>query len=108
MLKPELIRNQVGEAQVIKIFRRGKKEMIVGCRIIKGVVRPKTSVMVFRQDKVIVEKMTLSEVRIGHEAVGEVSEGGECGLLLAGPPIIEERDKLEIYHEEIRQRTIKD
>lgn len=106
LLKPELIRNQLGEAQVLKIFRRGKKEMIVGCRILKGVVRPKTVITVLRKDEPVALKLSLVEIRIGHEVVGEVAEGGECGLLIQGQPIIEEGDKLEIYHEEIRQRSI--
>lgn len=106
LLKPELIRNQIGEAMVIKIFRRGKKDMIVGCRIVKGLVRPKTKVMVYRKDA-LVTKMSLEQVRIGKEEVGEVAEGGECGLGLTGLPLVEEGDKLEIYHEEIRQRSIK-
>ncbi len=108
LLKPELVRNQIGEAVVLKIFRRGKKEMIVGCRVEKGVVRPKTSLTVLRQEKIVAEKLLLSEIRLGREVVGEVAEGGECGLLVIGQPIIEERDKLEIYHEEIRQRSIRD
>lgn len=105
-LKPELIRNEIGEVLVIKIFRRGKRDMIVGCRVEKGMVRPKTSITVIRKNQPIVEKLTLKEIRIGREVVGEVSEGAECGLLIEGQPIIEDRDKLEIYHEEIRQRTI--
>jgi translation initiation factor IF-2 len=108
LLKPELIRNQVGEALVVKIFRRGKKEMIVGCRITKGVVRPGTSVAVVRRNELVADKLALKEVHIGREAVSEVAEGGECGLLIVGRPIIEEQDRLEIYHEEIRQRTIGD
>ncbi len=106
LLKPELIRNQLGEAQVLKIFRRGKKEMIVGCRILKGVVRPKTVVTVLRKDVPVALKLSLVEIRLGREVVGEVAEGGECGLLIQGQPIIEEGDKLEIYHEEIRRRSI--
>lgn len=106
LLKPELIRNQLGDAQVLKIFRRGKKEMIVGCRILRGVVRPKTIVTVLRKDQPVALRLNLVEIRIGREIVGEVAEGGECGLLIQGQPIIEEGDKLEIYHEEVRQRSI--
>ncbi|KKU38701.1 MAG: Translation initiation factor IF-2 [Parcubacteria group bacterium GW2011_GWA2_46_39] len=107
-LKPELIRNQIGEATVIKIFRRGKKDMIVGCRIMRGVVRPKTSVVVWRNNEPMTDKLNLKEIRLGREAVGEVAEGAESGFLIEGQPIIEEGDKLEIYHEEIRQRSIGD
>lgn len=107
-LKPELIRNQIGEVMVLKVFRRGKKEMIVGGRVTKGLVRPQTMVTIWRQSEALAGTWTLKEIRLGREIVGEVSVGGECGLLLVGEPLIEEGDRLEIYHEEIRQRTLKE
>ncbi|MDZ4230182.1 MAG: translation initiation factor IF-2, partial [Candidatus Veblenbacteria bacterium] len=105
-LKPELVRNQLGELVVLKVFRRGKRDMIVGCRVVKGVVRAKTSLSLLRQGQPVADKLTLKEVRLGREVVGEVAEGGECGILIEGAPVVEERDTLEVYHEEIRQRTI--
>ena len=99
------MRTQLGEALVVQIFKRGKRDMIVGCKIKQGLVRPKTKAQVIRGDSVIAV-LELTEIRIGKEIVGEVAEGSECGFGLKGEPIVEEKDILEIYHEEIRQRII--
>ena len=105
LLKPELVRNQIGEAQVVEIFRRGKRDMIVGCRVTRGLVRSNSKARVLRAANQIAE-MSLSEVRLGREVVGEMSQGGECGLHLLGEPAVEVGDVLEIYHEEVHNRVI--
>ncbi|MFA4818717.1 MAG: translation initiation factor IF-2 [Patescibacteria group bacterium] len=105
LLKPELIRNEIGELLVLQVFRRGRGDMIVGARVSKGLVRPATKAVVWRGPEQLVE-LKLTEIRMGKELVSEVAEGGECGVHLVGQPIIEAGDKLEIYHEEIRQRFI--
>jgi len=105
LLKPELMRSQIGEAQVVAIFRRGKRDMIVGCRVTRGLIRSNSKASVLRAGSQVAE-MSLSEVRLGREVVGEVSEGGECGLHLLGEPILAVGDILEIYHEEVHNRVI--
>ena len=105
LLKPELLRSQVGEGEIIKIFRRGKRDAIVGCRIKKGVVRPNIKARVIHNGVTVLE-LSVVGVRIGHEPVGEVAEGGECGVSLAGDPIVSEGDILEFYHEEVRTRSV--
>ncbi|MBI5466151.1 MAG: translation initiation factor IF-2, partial [Candidatus Kerfeldbacteria bacterium] len=105
LLKPELIRSQIGEAQVVAIFRRGKRDMIVGCRVTKGVVRNNSKARVWRAGNQVTEA-SLSEVRLGREVVGEVAQGGECGLHLLGEPLLEVGDILEVYHEEVHARVI--
>lgn len=105
LLKPELLRSQVGEAQVLAIFRRGKRDMIVGCRVLRGLLRAGTAVRLFRRSVALTD-LKLTEVRLGKEMVGEVAEGGECGIKLEGEPLVEVGDTIEVYHEEIRSRTI--
>jgi len=105
LLKPELVRTQLGEVEVLKIFRQGKRDMIVGCRVKQGVIRGNTKVHVIRKGEIIID-LNLSEIRIGKEIVGEVAEGGECGIKLLGNPIVLEHDVLEVFHEEIKTRTI--
>ncbi|MBI5734078.1 MAG: translation initiation factor IF-2 [Candidatus Kerfeldbacteria bacterium] len=105
LLKPELIRNQIGEGLVIQIFRRGRHDMIVGVRVTRGVIRPGTKAVVYRGRDLLIE-LKLAEMRLGKEVVGEMAEGGECGLSLVGQPLVEINDRLEIYHEEVRQRSL--
>lgn len=105
LLSPELIRNQIGEARVVAIFKQGKSDMIVGVRVSQGTVRPQTKVRVMR-NHIQVAELKLAEVRLGKEMVNEVAEGGECGLKLVGNPVVQVGDSVEVYHEEIRNRTI--
>lgn len=105
LLKPELIRNQIGEGVVIQVFRRGRQDMIVGVRVTRGTIRPGTKAVVYRGKDLLVE-LKLNEIRLGKEVVGEMAEGGECGLSLVGQPVLEINDRLEIYHEEVRQRSL--
>ncbi len=105
LLKPELVRSEVGEAQVVQIFRSGKRDMIVGCRVTRGLVRAGTVVRSLRSGSLLAE-FKLTEVRLGKEVVTEVAEGGECGLKLVGEPLLQVGDSLEVYHEEIRNRVI--
>lgn len=104
-LKPELLRSEIGEAQVVQVFRRGKNDSIVGCRVIKGLVRANTVARVLRGGVALAD-LKLTGVRIGKEVVAEVSEGGECGIMLQGPPLADVGDRLELYHEEVHKRTI--
>jgi len=105
LLKPELVRSQLGTVTVIKIFRQGKSEQIVGVRVIEGVVKAQTKARLKQgtEENAVFE---LKEVRLGKEVVGEVGQGGECGILLVGRVLLAVGDNLEIYHEEIRQRSI--
>ncbi len=105
LLKPELVRSQLGEVRVVQVFRRGKRDMIVGAKVVRGVVRGSTVVRALRGGQVVVEGK-LIEVRLGKEVVGEVAEGGECGLKFQGDPVVEIGDTLEVYHEEIRNRVV--
>lgn len=105
LLKPELLRNEIGEARVVQVFRRGKKETIVGVRVSKGMVRPGTVARVLHGGQALPECKVV-EVRLGKEMVGEVAEGGECGVKLQAESGVDVGDIVEFYHEEIRARQL--
>ncbi len=105
LLKPELIRSQIGQGKVLAIFRKGKKDTIIGVRVLKGLIKPDTKIKLVTTNNQAVEAM-IEEVRLGKEVVSEVSEGGECGIKLKGEVAVNIGDNLEIYHEEIRRRHI--
>jgi len=106
LLKPEVIRTQLGKMQVLAIFKTEKKAQIVGGKILEGKVRSATKVKVLRGGEVIAIG-DLTELRSGKEIVDEMVEGGEAGLKFVGEPIIAENDTLEIYQEETKERAIK-
>ncbi|MFA4937413.1 MAG: translation initiation factor IF-2 [Patescibacteria group bacterium] len=104
LLKPELVRSQIGQGKVLAIFKRGKKDTIVGVRVLKGSIKAGTKIKLMR-DNIPTEAM-IEEIRLGKEIITEVTEGAECGLKLKGQIAIDIGDNLEIYHEEIRRQHV--
>ncbi|HNZ86529.1 MAG TPA: translation initiation factor IF-2 [bacterium] len=98
MVIPQMIREQVGEGLVLRIFKTLPKKMVVGLRITKGKIMINTLVKVIRAGEVIaVGKIT--NLQSGKENVNEVSYGQECGVEFTGEPIIKTEDILEFYTE---------
>jgi len=106
MIKPEVIRTELGRMQVLAIFKTEKKEMIVGGKILEGKVKPQTKVKILRNSEVI-GLGDLTELRVGKEKLEEAVLGEDCGLKYIGEPIIEVNDILEIYQETVKERQIK-
>ncbi|MFA6992939.1 MAG: translation initiation factor IF-2, partial [Candidatus Gracilibacteria bacterium] len=111
LLEPEIIRTVLGRAEVRQIFLTKKKDMIVGCRVLKGKIISKSKLDVIRgkteekEDKVV-GTGTVESLRKVDEVVKEVSEGAECGIKFVGNVALEEGDILEFYEESERKRTV--
>jgi translation initiation factor IF-2 len=105
LLEPEIVENILGQAEVKKIFLTEKKEMIVGCKIIKGYVENKVRVRVLRGEEKIGEGQIVSLKHVD-KPVHEVSEGNECGIRYSGFMPLLEGDILEAFKEEKRIRTL--
>ena len=105
LLEPELIETELGELKVIKIFYSKKKEMIVGCRVVSGIIDKKAKLKVKRGEEVIGQTHILS-LQKNQETVNEVKEGQECGLKISGNLKIEEGDLLIPYRMEKKIRTL--
>ena len=98
MIIPQMIREQVGEGLVLKIFKTLPKKMVIGARITKGKAAVNTIVKVLRG----VEVVTLGKIsglQSGREEVTEVSHGVDCGIEFTGEAIIKSEDVLEFYTE---------
>ena len=105
MLKPEITRTELGQVKVLAIFKTGKKEMIVGGRIMEGMIKSQTKAKVLRGGEVM-DLGDLAEIRAGKEIVTEAHRGEECGLKYIGQPIIQADDIIEIYLEEVKERKL--
>ncbi|MCX6785687.1 MAG: translation initiation factor IF-2 [Candidatus Komeilibacteria bacterium] len=106
LLKPEIIRTELGKVQVLAIFKTEKKEMIVGGKILEGRIVPGTKAKVLRAGEFITLG-NLTEVRSGKQIVAEALKGESSGLKFVGEPVIQENDVLEIYQEEVKDRQLK-
>lgn len=104
-LKSELVRSDLGKGKVLAIFRQEPTRQIIGCAITEGLIKPKATVNVYRNDEYLGQGF-LEKLQSGKEEVSEVAEGAQCGMQLKDAPKIEEGDRLEMYIEEEVKREI--
>jgi len=104
LLEPEVIEVILGRAQVMRIFMTEKKQMIVGCKVLNGLMR-RVKVRVFRNEQLVGEGQIV-QLRKVDMNVNEVSEGNDCGILYQGFMPLKAGDILEAYMMDQRVRTL--
>ncbi|MCA9785471.1 MAG: translation initiation factor IF-2, partial [Candidatus Cloacimonetes bacterium] len=90
MLRPELVEETVGTAEVRQVFRISRK-VIAGCMMLSGKIERSNKVRVVRDNQVIHEG-TLSSLKRFKDDVREVSQGYECGIQVDGFNALKEGD----------------
>jgi len=105
MLPPEIERLDFGKLKVLAIFKTGKKDMIVGGKVISGKVVQGSLVEVLRNSQVI-GKGNLANLQQNKVDTDEVKEGNECGITFLGETKIKEGDTLAFYKEEVKKKTL--
>ncbi len=111
LLEPEIIEIVLGRADVRQVFLTKKKEMIIGCKVMKGKVMNKAKLRVIRGrnaegEDIVIGKGFIESLRKVEEAVAEIGEGNDCGIKFSGNVKVEEGDVLEAYKEEEKRRVI--
>jgi translation initiation factor IF-2 len=104
MLRPVEQEATLGEAEVRALFRVSRLGTIAGCMVTSGVVRRGAQVRVVREGTIVYET-TIAQLKRFKDDVREVSEGFECGILLAGFNDVKEGDVLECYETRQVERT---
>jgi len=99
LVKPELVRTDLGRLKVLAIFRTENEAQIVGGKVLEGAIENDALIEIWR-DKVLVEKGKLTRLQAGKQDVKRVEIDQECGLKYEGKPVIEVGDILNIYKEE--------
>lgn len=105
LLPPEIVRTDLGMLSVLAIFKRGKKEMIVGGRVTQGKVTKGASIEV-KRDGEIIGVGKLINLQQNKENASEVKQGNECGITFEGDIKIEEKDTLIVFIEEEKLRKL--
>lgn len=105
LLDPEIVEVEIGEAKVIQVFMSKKKDMIIGCKVVKGLMQNKVKVRVLRGDQLIGEGV-IAGLQRGTEKVNEMKEGFECGIKLESEIKAEPEDLLQAYRIEKKKRTL--
>ncbi len=88
-----------GHAEVLQVFRSGRGEAIVGCRVRDGVIRRGAGARVGRGGEVVYNGR-VSSLRRFKEDVREVAAGFECGMGLENWPEPREGDVIEVFGRE--------
>jgi len=97
----EQLRVQLGEMEVLAIFKTGKNFMVVGGKVTKGKITNNSLIKIIRGGE-IVDFGNITELQSSKEAVNEVMPGQECGIKYEGRGIIQVGDTLEFYQEETK------
>jgi translation initiation factor IF-2 len=96
MLKPEVVEDVVGSAEVRQTFKASKLGTIAGCMVTNGRI-PRTAAIRVLRDGVVVHDGKIASLKRFSEDTREVAEGFECGILLDGFNDLKEGDVLEAY-----------
>ena len=104
LLEPTFKEVTLGRAEVRDTFKVPKIGVIAGCHVSSGKVLRNADVRLLRDNVVIFEGKIGSLKRFKEDA-GEVKEGFECGIGIAGYGDVKVGDIIEAYHMEKVQPT---
>ncbi len=99
LIKPMVVRKDVGKMKVLAIFKKGENSQVVGGKVIDGIIEPGAQVAVLRNNEFITSGK-ITQLQVGKQEVRDCVKGQECGINYIGQPLIEENDILDVYVEE--------
>ncbi|MDP1883759.1 MAG: translation initiation factor IF-2 [Candidatus Moranbacteria bacterium] len=105
MLPPSVERTEFGKMNVLALFKTGKKDMIVGGKVISGKIAKGCLIEVMRAENVI-GKGKLVNLQQNKVDVDEIAKNNECGITFDGETKIKEGDTLVCYTEEVKKQTL--
>ncbi|MBU2524512.1 translation initiation factor IF-2, partial [Patescibacteria group bacterium] len=105
LIEPEIVEIEIGEAEVKQIFFSSKKELILGCKIVKGVAQSKLHVKIMRGEEQV-GKGYINSLRSKEETVDEIKVNQECGIKLETHDKVEEGDRVVFTKKEKRTRKL--
>lgn len=105
LLKPEVVITDLGSFETMAIFRTESQRMVIGGRVKQGKVMGSKKARVWRGEE-IQGIVNVDSVQVGKSAVKEAAGGTECGLSISGKVRIEVGDRLDVYHEDVKERKV--
>ena len=96
MFEEDFKEELIGKGTIKKVFEMSDSSKVAGCSIDDGKVTAKSSVKIFREEK-LVSEVDIQSLRREKNQVKEVLSGLECGIGLYKFNEIKENDKLEFY-----------
>jgi translation initiation factor IF-2 len=105
LVPPEVIRTPLGNFETVAIFRTEIGRMVIGGKVTEGKVASGAKIRVWRGQDPVGEGVVES-LQTGKQTAKEAHAGQECGISFKGKIKIQIGDRLEIYHEEVKERKI--
>ena len=96
MFEEDFKEELIGKGKIKKVFEMSDSSKVAGCSIDEGKVTTKSTVKIFREEKLVVE-VDIQSLRREKNQVKEVLSGLECGIGFYKFNEIQENDKLEFY-----------
>ncbi len=105
LIKPKVIRRDLGKVTVLAIFKKTNDLQVVGGKVKDGRIEPGAKVAVLRQEAFITSGK-ITGLQVGKQEVKDCVKGQECGIKFVGQPLIEVGDVLDVYQEEEKYKKI--
>lgn len=105
LLPPEIKELTLGKLTVLKIFKSGKGQMVVGGEVKEGKIEKDTEVRIMR-GKEEIDRAHITLVKKEKDEVREAQVGTQCGISLDKEIPIEEGDIIESFRTEKVKRTL--
>lgn len=106
MLEPEVVRTDIGQLKVIKMFRRTPTNGIVGGLVTKGFLRPGASFRASRGEEDLGEGK-INTLKVGASRVEKAEQNIECGIEFEGSFKFKPGDVISAYQTQEIIKTIK-
>ncbi len=103
LVPPEVIVTHLGNFETVAVFRTETGRMVVGGKVKEGKMVANAKVRVWRGEEPIGEGV-IESVQIGKQVMKEAAAGQECGLSYKGKVKLQAGDRIEAYHEEVKER----
>ncbi len=105
ILKPEIIITPLGTFETVAIFRTETNRMVIGGRVKDGKVVSGVKARVWRGEEPLGD-ITIDSLQVGKSTVKDVHAGQECGLSISGKVKVQIGDRLEVFHEDVKERKV--
>ena len=105
MLKPKIIRPDLGWLKVLAIFRKETRYTIAGGMVHEGKLTKGVRVEIWRGEE-LVGTGTIGELQSAKQAVPEVRSGTECGIRIETKADIMVDDRIVAYTQEEKERSL--
>jgi len=105
LIPSEKIHTELGTGEVLALFKKTEKGLILGVKVKRGKLIPGAVVRIMRGDKIVGEGK-IEALQSGKSSVKDVVAGQDCGLSFQGKTKVEVGDTIEAYQEELQARTL--